>query len=251
MAAPSLVSRTWSGDITEGTTGATNTATCNLPATINAGDRLIAIVAIDGAAGPGGTAGNATSDTDSTGDTWTVRLASVSLNSDTLFICEKIAHGDEGGGTLNLTHAGGAQIWLGVVLRISGAHASDALEIASDATTQTATTAPDPPEITASGAKDWLAIAVCKPDSGSNVFSAHPTGYEAASDGVTFEDTGGSGGGTALACPTKALSAASSEDPDAFAHANTGNSIVATLLVPPAAAASTILPFVNAIMGAQ
>lgn len=227
MAAPAVVSRTF----TAGT--ANNTATLNLPATIAAGDRLVAIVTVDS------TSSAITSNpSDSTSDAWTTILASTTLIFDNIAIFEKIvADGDEDGGTLNVVHNGGSEGFAGCVIRISGSHASQATED-STITSAEDVTSSDPPSLTASwGAEDNLFISWCWTDANMSGI-AGPTGYTFG--GVENTDWAQDGTGTAvpsLAVGSKGVTATATDDPDAWDSWATSDAASGVLVIRPAAAA--------------
>jgi hypothetical protein len=174
----------------------------SMPATVNSGDRLIAVVSVRN---------SGTWSTIPTGFTQLKQQlgGGGSVGQTTYF--EKIADGTEGGTTKTwVASTGTTAIW--AVIRVTGAHASTASEVTS--TSGDATSA-DPPSITPTGgSNDYLIIAVAGHAAVSAAaFTAGPTGYSG------FVNNGASSGGSAvsIATATKQLSVATTEDPGAFA----------------------------------
>lgn len=231
MPAPSPVSKT----ITE-TTAGVNGYSLNLPATINAGDRLVAFLMVEENPGLSSTA------TDSTSDTWTVLLSPYTSDAGRLQIgvWEKIADGDEDSGTLDVTWTG-TEPSVGFVIRITGAHATTASEAAAGASVVGGSTTPDPGSVTASwGAEDNLFIAIC----GHEADISSPTGPS----GYTFnttEDTDWAQTGTTATdahamCATLESTATATSDPGTFGSVAFGRWATTTVVVRPAGGAAAM-----------
>lgn len=180
--------------------GSVTSMAVSMPATVSAGDRLLAVVSVRN---------SGTWPTIPTG--WAPlkqQLGGGSASQLTVF--EKIADGTEGGTTKTwVASTATTAVWQ--VIRITGAHASTASEVTS--TSGDASNA-DPPAITPSGgAKDYLVVAVAGHAAGSaTAFAAGPSGYSG------FLNSGASSGGAAVsvATATKQLAAATTENPGAF-----------------------------------
>lgn len=193
-----------------------------MPATINSGDRLIAVVEVRN---------TGTWSTIPTG--WSQlkqQLGGGSVGQLTVF--EKIADGTEAGTTPTwVASAATTAIWQ--VIRITGAHASAASEVTSvggDATTA------NPPSLTPSwGADDTLWIAIAGATATTvPTFTAAPTNY------TGFQNNNASSGGAAVdvASATRQLNA-TSEDPGTFTVASNRFWTAATIGVRPTAGVST------------
>lgn len=171
----------------------------NMPATVNAGDRLIAVVSVR----------NAGTFTRPSG--WNELNAQTGggggVGKTTVF--EKIAAGTEAGTTPTWTASTGTTgIWQ--VIRVTGAHASTPSEVT---VTSGDSSAANPPSITPSwGAADDLFIAIAGHAAiSAAAWSAGPTNY------TGFQNNGASSGGSAvsIASATRQLNA-TSEDPGTF-----------------------------------
>ena len=191
----------------------------NMPAAVNSGDRLIAIVHYRNAG------------------TWTTvptgwsNLAEQGGGGSVgeMAVFEKIADGTEDGGTATwVTGTGTTAAWQ--VIRISGAHASTAAEVT---TTSGDSSSADPPSESASwGAENnlWLAVAGHSAASAA-AFTIAPTNY------LGFASNGASSGGSAcsIAVAYRQLNA-SSEDPGTFTAGGSNRWwAAATIAVRPAA----------------
>lgn len=200
-----------------------------LPTTVNAGDRLLLLSAVDGA--PTGV-----SATDSTSDAWTqVFSDDDGAGAQSLHIFEKIADGDEDAGSVTLSWTGSEKS-TGLVLRVTSAHASQAIEAATKTTG--ATSAPDSGEVTASwGAEDNLFISVVAWDIDSRSATAGPTGYTFSSTQGDDWDVAGEGGagGAGLAFAYKGTTSDAADDPDAFTLDVGATWLGTTLVIRPAA----------------
>lgn len=195
-----------------------------LPATVNAGDRLILIIQ----SSLPGAAFTYTWD-NTTAGTWTQVFNVATADDDRAACFEKIAAGNEDGLTLTITTSGSVASEA-LAIRVTGAHASAATEAATDATQNSSTH--DPPSITPSwGAADTLFIALAMQQGGTREYSAFPTSYTETG----YVNNGGNPG----ACIGYAYRSnnTTSEDPAAFTSSASLRPIVATLAIRPAAAA--------------
>lgn len=172
----------------------------NMPATVNAGDRLIALCHVRNAG---------TWSTVPTGWTNLAEQAGGAAVGE-LSIFEKIADGTEDGGTATwVTGTGTSAAWQ--VICISGAHASTASEVT---TASGDSSSANPPSETASwgGSENnlWLAVAGHSAISAS-AFSAAPAGF------FGFSQNGASSGGAAV-CVAHGydMSATDTYDPGTF-----------------------------------
>jgi hypothetical protein len=196
----------------------------NMPATVDSGDRLIAIVHVRNA----GTWNTVPTNWSNLGE----QAGGGGVGE--LSIFEKIADGTEDGGTATwVTSAGTTAAWQ--VLRITGAHASTASELtfaSGDAS------AANPPSETASwgGTEDnlWLAVAGHSAAS-TSAWSAAPTNYSG------FALNGASSGGAAISTAHGYRQlAADTEDPGTFTVSGSNRWwATATVVVRTAAAAGT------------
>lgn len=171
-----------------------------MPATVDAGDLLIAIVSVRNAL---------TWNTIPTG--WNKISESAGGGSvGELSIFYKIADGSEDGGTATwVTSVGSSAAWM--VIRITGWHGTTPPEVGTAASGDVSNA--NPPTLSPSwGAEDtlWLAVAGHAAISAA-AFTAAPTNY------LNFANNGASSGGAAVsvAFGTRELNAAS-EDPGTF-----------------------------------
>lgn len=172
----------------------------NMPPTVNAGDRLIAIAHYRNAG---------TWSTIPTG--WTNLAEQAGGGSvGEMLICEKIADGTEDGGTATwITGTGTTAAWQ--VIRISGAHASTASEVG---TTSGDSSAADPPSKSISGWSGentlWIAVA------GHSASST--AAWSAGSLGFTPLVTNGASSGGSACCLSHCYNTDSSDtvNPGAF-----------------------------------
>lgn len=191
----------------------------SMPATVSSGDRLIAA---------GVTRYTGTYSTVPSG--WTqLKLQAGGSSVSQLTIFEKIADGSEGGGSATWVFSTATTaVWQ--VIRVTGAHASAASEVAS--TSGDYTTNPNPPSLTPSwGADDtlWLEIA------GNSADTSLTTGASTNYSGYQL-NSASTGGAQANVSSASYQHNASSEDPGLFtAPANIRYWAAATLAVRPSA----------------
>lgn len=202
---------------TDFTTNATSYA-ANLPATINAGDRLLAFMCTYG----------------SIGSNWGAAPAGWSqlgTSNDYTHVYEYINHPGGGGGTVTFTHAGSSTRAIVRIVRIPGARGDTACSISTFGTGSTAT--PDPPNLDPAVTRDWLWIAFAQ---WSHAFgtdrarTAVPTNYTPTTD----HDIQPSNGELEVSLAYRQLTA-SSENPGTFTlngAAQTWRTV--TIAVPPA-----------------
>lgn len=192
----------------------------NFPATVNSGDRLVAVAEVRNAG------------TWSTVPTGFTELAAQAGGGAVgkLTVFEKIADGTEDGGLGTWVHsASTSAAWQ--LIRVTGAHASTASEVA---TTSGDASAADPPSKTTSwgGSEDnlWLAIAGHAAIS-TTPWSAAPSGYSG------FAQNGASSGGAAVAVAHGYKEAAAdTENPGTFTVSGSNRFwAAATLAIRPAA----------------
>lgn len=207
----------------------------SLPATVNAGDRLIAVVEVRNAV---------TWNTIPTG--WSQLKQQAGGGSvGQLTVFEKIADGTEGGTKATwVASTGTSAIWQ--IIRVTGAHASSASEVAS--TSGDASNANPPAESPSWGADDnlWVAIA-------GNAATGETTGFTAAPTNYTgLQSNGASSGGASVnvATATRQLNA-SSEDPGTFTPNSNRFWTAATLAVRPAGGVTptTFKPSLLSLLG--
>jgi len=190
-----------------------------MPATVSAGDRLIAACSIRNVA---------TWSTIPTGWTQLALQAGGAAVGD-LTVFEKVAAGTEAGTTPTwVSSAATTAAWQ--VMRVTGAHASTSSEIA---TTSGDATNADPPALTPTGgSNDYLWIAVA-----SNAATGDTTGFTAAPTNYTgLLSSGASSGGSTVnvATATRQLTG-TTEDPGTFTPASNRYWAAATVAVYPAA----------------
>lgn len=197
----------------------------NMPATVNSGDRLVAFVSVRNAG------------------TWsTIPTGWVEKGSQTgggggvgkTTIFEKFADGTEAGTTPQwIASASTTGSWQ--VVRITGAHASSALEMT---TTSGDSSSANPPSLTPSwGTEDTLWFAVAGHAAISEAaFTAAPTNY------INFANNGASSGGSAcsIATATRQLNA-TNEDPGTFTAGGSNRFwAAATVAIRPASGGASV-----------
>lgn len=191
----------------------------NMPATVNSGDRLIAIAHYRNAG---------TWSTIPTG--WTNLAEQAGGGSvGEMLICEKIADGTEDGGTATwITGTGTTAAWQ--VIRISGAHASTASEVG---TTSGDSSNADPPSKSISGWSGentlWIAVA------GHSASST--AAWSAGSLGFTTLVTNGASSGGSACCVAHCYNTDSSDTVNPGAFTASGSNrwwAAATIAVRPA-----------------
>lgn len=193
----------------------------NMPATVDAGDRLVAVCHVRNA----GTWNTVPTD-------WTNLKEQAGGGSvGELSIFEKIADGTEDGGTATwVTSTGTTAAWQ--VIRITGAHASTTSEVTSASGDASAA---NPPSETASwgGSEDNLFLAIAGHSAASTTaWSAAPTNYSG------FAQNGASSGGAAV-CVAHGYRqlTADSDDPGTFTVSGSNRWwAAATMVIRPAAA---------------
>lgn len=195
-----------------------------MPATVSSGDRLIAYSSIRNVA---------TWSTIPTGFTQ-LKLQAGGGSVGDLSVFEKIADGTEGGTTKTwVSSTGTTAAWQ--VMRVTGAHASTASEVAS---TNGDATSANPPILTPTGgSNDYLFIALA-----SNAATGDTTGFTAAPTNYTglLSNGASSGGSTAnIASATRQLTA-TSDDPGTFTPSSNRFWAAATVAVYPAAGGGAV-----------
>lgn len=209
--------------IVETSNGAGTSHSVVLPAVVTAGDRLIVVLGMSQQAG----AFTVTWD-NSTAGTWTQVFDVGTADEDRGVCYAKIADGTEDGLTLTVTTSASAASEA-VAFRVTGAHASAAIEATTDATQNSATQ--DPPSLTPSwGAADTLWLALAMAPGGTRTYDAFPTDYVDTgyhnNDGVP---------GAVVGFAWRSINA-TSQDPSAFTLSAAVRPVVATLAIRPAAA---------------
>ena len=196
----------------------------SMPTTVSSGDRLLAFVEVRNAG---------TWSTIPTG--WSqLKLQAGGGSVGDLTIFEKIATGSEGGATATwVASAATTAEWQ--VMRITGAHASTASEVAG--TSGDATNA-NPPSLTPTGGAQnylWIAVAANAATGDTTGFTAAPTNY------TGLQSNGASSGGstTNVASATRQLNA-TSEDPGTFTPTSNRFWAAATVAVYPAAGGTVL-----------
>lgn len=197
-----------------------------MPATVNAGDLLLMMYAGDDSIA----AATLTTPTD-----WSALSGPTDSPSSAQFVVYgKDAVGDEDGTTVDVvcstTQKGVAHVW-----RISGwgGTLADDVDVGT-AATGTSTT-PNPPSVTAGWGSDTNLFISCFGGNNDNTVSAFPTSYTGNNN--SNNSTGGTGGATVASC-SRALTAAS-DDPSTFTWSESTGWVAQTIVVKPAAAATT------------
>lgn len=187
-----------------------------LPATVNAGDLLIAGVAVDG--------GSALTWDNTTAGAWAASLNDTQT-ANRFLVFTKVADGTEGGKTLALTIAAAQQLVVRV-FRITGT--TGAFNISLTGARFVASLTGDPLAITASwGAANNLFIAMAGIDNAASITSG-PSGYSTANTLITSA-SGQAGISTAFK-----VANAASDDPGVFTSSTSIAFICATVVVRPA-----------------
>lgn len=202
-----------------------------MPATVNAGDRLVIIFSNDNNDIP-------TFPTPA----WSAvsQVARTSNNTNTLSILERIADGSEGGTTVNVVTAAIQQA-VALVYRITGAHPSTASEAGTAATALDAN--PNPPNLTPSwGAEDTLWLACYSADQSSRNATAYPTNYNDNQN--TAQSNPATGNGSSVGAATRELNA-TSDNPGTFTIATSDGWVAQTVAIrtysPPSATGTDTL----------
>ncbi|MFT4055011.1 MAG: putative Ig domain-containing protein [Novosphingobium sp.] len=183
--------------------------TVAMPAIVNAGDILVAVMSVDGTV-------TVTWDGTTTG-TWTQRAAySANSNQHLLAIYTRMADGTEGGKVLNIGLSGSQQA-VTRVLRVTGA--SGAVEVSAYARGNAVVA--DPPALTPSWSNASLYITALALD-GTATIGSGPSGYSGFTSRVS-STSGQSTNATAWKLGSGA------EDPGAYAISATSNWVGATL----------------------
>lgn len=192
------------------------TTAASMPATVNAGDRLVMLLA------------PASSSQGNTPSGWTTLYEA----STSIAAYEKIADGSEGGTTAGITQASGR--WAAQVYRLTGCSQLTASAV-STASTATNNAAPNSNSVTpawGSAENLWISFTAFGHFFGTNrTISTWPTNYTS----TTTADANNAGGEVAAGSGYRLLTA-SSEDPGAFALSGTIQGWRAiTIAVPPLA----------------
>jgi hypothetical protein len=211
MTAPTV---TW-GTVSAATTGAS--LNVNEPAGIAIGDLLLIIASSDTTTAP----------TTPTGYTL-IDGGTISTGTGRLDVFARIATA----ANETVTYGGVAQDIVLIMGRIPAAQ-HGVVNVATDIFKQTAATGSgnaDPPSITVGSAKDWLAIAAVCIDqlTAANTLTASPAGYTT----VTLTESASSTSSVFLGVATKALSAATTENPGTFTNTS-ANWRALTFVIPP------------------
>jgi hypothetical protein len=200
-----------------------------LPATINAGDCLIIILASDGQV----------SDTPSTPTDWTA-LQQEFHTDHWLSTYYKFAVGDEDGTNVTISSAT-TEAAVSIVYRISSCHATTPPEVGTAAEGSGLT--PDPPSLNPVNwnGEETLWIAYHSQNvTSANSLTSGPASYSSAVGAAS-----GSGGGEVRADAAHRNLGASSEDPGVFTTSHTSGSepwIAGTLAIRPASTTTTFPP---------
>jgi hypothetical protein len=221
MAFPSVVS------VTATAVGNTGTSvTISMPAAVNAGDFLIAILYRDSGATYTWPAG------------WTEILDATAGTGQGITIGRRVADGSEGGTTITVTASIGSASRAAQTFQVRGCHGTTPPEIATNATTGNN---PDPPNLAPSwGAEDNLWIVGMGTEKTSG-FATYPTNYANDQHASQLSNT------YTLAVCSRNLNA-SSENPGAFGtFAGSPRYLAFTIAMRPAPAAGgpggRFLPF--------
>lgn len=221
---------------TSNTGNATHATT--MPATVNAGDLLIALSCMEN----GASAQNTVTD-------WTrpIYEASGSSGGGAFGLYYKVAVGDEDGTSVSFTTTQSRETSI-ILYRISGWYGSDTNGLSTSSSTPTATS--DPPSVTASwGSDDNLFITFhCAFDDDANATAA-PTNYSNLQNQIS----GGGVGLSASAASAERQLAASSDDPGVFTlDAAPGVYYTGTMVIRPATAGGSLgIPIIQYHMNQQ
>lgn len=188
-----------------------------MPATVNAGDLLIARIT---------TAGSNANGAVTTPGAWNLLHSTVGGTTTRLSAYYKIAVGDEDGTTVDFVTFAAVKA-VAHVHRISGWHGTTPPEVGT--ATTGSSVSPDPPSLTPSwGAADTLWLASCGAAlGGSQSVSAYPTDYINGNDDITTTS-----GAAFIGSANRNLNAAS-DDPGAFTLTLTAVWVAQTLAVQP------------------
>lgn len=195
----------------------------DMPASVNAGNLLLIVIATE----------NATSHATPSG--WTAEESGQFTGGHMLSLFSKVADGTEGGTTVNVVSNAGGSNGGAIAIRISGWYGTlDGLEF-NGTTTGSATATPNPPSLTAGWGSDdnlWLAVFGAADDEAT--VSSYVSGYS----GGTY----GHGGTTNNAAETGACwkqAAAATEDPGTFTLSENEYWRALTIVIRPAAGGVT------------
>lgn len=184
-------------------TGNTTAHAIAIPATVNAGDLLIAMIVFDGAP-------TVTWD-QSTAGTWTLIHNTPNGTACRGVAYAKVADGTEGGLTLSITTSASEQSVYRCV-RINQWNGALATGLANGTAATGTSTTPNPPAVTPSwGSDDHLWIAICYYDFGTTTVSAYPANFTEGQ----FNDTSGGGAGCGLGSSRRQL-ATNTQDPGTY-----------------------------------
>jgi P22 tail accessory factor len=221
MTFPSIRSSTTSQQATDATAW-----TLALPATVSAGDLLLAFASVDDGTSAGVTWDNTTH------GTWT-QLFSFDRSTAVKGVCyAKVAAGTEGGGSLSLTisttqrgvmRSYSVQDWFGALAGVEVATSSQGGANAN------------PPSLTASwGAVDNLWLAYAANDGSTSTATVYPTDF-----GLNQATQGAGGGPGAADAIAMRNSATATQDPGAFTNSSSGT-VTATIVIRPAGAGASL-----------
>lgn len=200
-------------------TSQTTTHLANMPATVDSGDLLVALVA------------SAVAEIVSAPSGWTSEGSLNEISNVRLTVHRKIADGSEGGTTVNFVTTNSRRMGV-IVYRIQAGTFNPATPIALQFGTTGGSSAPNPPSLSPSwGSKKTLWIAAFAAQGSASDISGYPY-----TDGNSSA-FGGSGATTNTSCKIAACWAkieTSTEDPGAFTMGASANSVPATIAVQPA-----------------
>src|SRR5574337_236044 len=218
---------------TETVTKATGTDfTANFPASgIQSGDLLVLILSRS--------ATRTQTFLQTSGKTFTTVLDAwgsygASISSGTLSIFKRVADGIENGGTMNWNSSfdnAGYCVAFATLMVFRGVDGTTPLIVDTTTATGSSSTTPDPPNLNATTAKDYLWCVYATGSTNSSV-SAYPTNYSTG-----HSSNGNSSPAFCCASAIRSLNA-SSENPGTFTFSASGNWGAKTFAIAPAAAAT-------------
>lgn len=195
----------------------------NMPATVDAGDLLIMVGAVDG------------NPTFTFADSFVQRHLSANGTALTLVVATKTADGSEDGGTSTVTvSASERAAWQ--VFRVTAWHGTSLPEYGT-AGTGTGTSA-DPPTCTPTWAQDDTLFITLLSTDATRTITTWPTNY--GLDQTTQDSASGTGGGAAHTAGRELN--ATSDDPAAYTINTSAVWVVNTMAIRPVAAAAAALP---------
>lgn len=223
MAAPTVQSITGTGFAS-----ASTTHLCNYPATVDAGDLLIILFSVYGVDSPSFT----------TPPGYTQLYVSSAADFVRAGAWAKSASGSEDGGTedvaTSLAKAGAGQIY-----RITGWSGTIG-DIAVGTTAESASTTPDPPNVSPGSTADWLYIAAIHTGDDDIAINGWAANYSSG-DGADTACGAGADASGRIASYWRQTTATSSENPATFSLVSSETWHCNTIAIKPSAATGTTI----------